>query len=58
MSRLLRASAATAIAAAILAPSVASATCSVSWEGQRFACPGGGTCYIQYPVVVCGPPPQ
>ena len=52
MSRLVRASIGVALAAAVLAPSAASAICTVTLEERRFAC-GQATCSATFPVITC-----
>lgn len=52
MPRLVRASIGVALAAAVLAPSAASAVCTVTLEDRRFPC-GQATCYGTFPVITC-----
>lgn len=57
MSRIARIAAGVVLAATAFSTAPASAEfppdCTVEWEGQRFGGPGGGTWYMEYPVIVC-----
>ena len=55
MPRFVRMSVGAALAAAVLAPSAASAVCTVRFEERRFAC-GQATCTATFPVVECPEP--
>lgn len=58
MSRIARVAAGTVLVATAFTATSASALppdCTVTMEGQRFGGPGGGTWYMEYPVITCAP---